>query len=185
MFSSLVFFFDRHATSTAPLPVVLLMDSVLSGNVYDEETRRSGLTNAHDLTAVLRDLPVTSHMELISPAWEREREVIEEHPALILIHRSGFVEQEEVIDWSSIEKELAQKIFREVYQPGWEKLLVFLGTVAASTQETKFLVYSRGWNTAKKDEWSSEAIKRFPALSGKLNTFAVPTVDGKGFFSRC
>ena len=74
-----------------PKPVVLLMDSAFPRHVYDVETREAGLTNTHDLTDVLRGLPITTHMELISPEWKREREVAEEQPALIMIHGSAFV----------------------------------------------------------------------------------------------
>ncbi len=86
-----------------PKPVVLLMDSVSRAHVYHEETRRAGLTNTHDITKVLRDLPITTQMELISAGWMREREVAERQPALIMIHRSGFVRLGDQFSWEGLD----------------------------------------------------------------------------------
>ena len=111
-------------------PVVLLMDSAFPAHVYDAETREAGLTNTHDLTDVLRGLPITTHMELIGPEWKREREVAEEQPALIMIHGSGFVAVKERKDPRDLdEKSRAER--GAAYNSGWDKLVVFLGTVSA------------------------------------------------------
>ena len=97
-------------------------------------------------------------MELIGPEWKREREVAEEQPALIMIHGSGFVAVKERKDPRDLdEKSRAER--GAAYNSGWDKLVVFLGTVSARNDVTNFLVYSRGWRPGDKKKWIDDVDK--------------------------
>jgi eukaryotic-like serine/threonine-protein kinase len=69
---------SRSATApaghTGP-PVIVLIDSPHPERVYDPETRRTGGTNADDLTDLLRDLPVVLLKENTNATWHREHQV--------------------------------------------------------------------------------------------------------------
>jgi hypothetical protein len=71
-------------------PVIVLIDSPHPERVYDPETRRTGGTNADDLTDLLRDMPIVLIKENTSATWHRENQVLQEDPTLVVAHRAAF-----------------------------------------------------------------------------------------------
>lgn len=74
--------------------LVVFMDSRHPARVYDEETVLSGQTNADLLTDLLSDLPIQGISETIGPNWSRDRAIVEMDPDLVVIHYSGFREED-------------------------------------------------------------------------------------------
>jgi len=79
----------------APIPVanseriVLLLDSPLRKNVYEQGTFDRGGTNADDLKAMLAGEPnLLVFDERISPGWREEAKITLLGPRLIVIHPS-------------------------------------------------------------------------------------------------
>ena len=159
---------DSRASLTAGPPVVVLMDSPSRDRVYDPETLKNGGSNADDITDVLHDLPITLVKEATSRLWRRENEILKQHPALIVIHRTCFYDFEA----AEVPVEL-----RNYLRPAIDsKLVAFLGYTATVSPQTKFIVYSRGsWEVdSVAAQWRAEAALRFPALNGKIETWRVP-----------
>jgi len=156
-------FFPGHAARPAGPPVIMLMDSTYPDRVYDPVTLKNGGSNADDITDLLRDLPVTIVKEGINAVWNREAEVVKEHPALIVIHRSGFYA-------------FPASQSADLYPLADNKLVAFLGYVATLSPETKFIIYSRHSfeDQAVAAKWREDAVNRFPPLAGKLETWRVP-----------
>jgi serine/threonine protein kinase len=162
----------RKSTVPAPLlrsgpPVIVLMDSTHPQRVYDDDTRKTGGTNADDLTDLLRDLPVTLVKENTNVLWHREAQVLKEKPDLIVIHRSCFFDATYFP-----EAELSNR----TYPFAADKLEIFVGFVGANLLTARFLVYSsRSW----KDEgelaiWVSNLEQRFPVLKNRVRAWSVP-----------
>jgi hypothetical protein len=140
-------------------PVVVLMDTPLPVGVYDPITREQGGTNADDITDILRDLPIVVHKESTSPLWHREHQVLKQHPDLVIIHGSCF------IDTTGLNNSNREHI----YTIAWDKVITFLAYIALGNQDTKFLVYSRSFtDEAWRSRWLSDMLKRFPPLQGRL-----------------
>src|SRR6185295_334594 len=57
------------------LPQVVLMDTTAPGGVYDEDNVRLGMTNASELTKVLRGLKVHTVEETLPFNWDREVDI--------------------------------------------------------------------------------------------------------------
>jgi hypothetical protein len=144
-------------------PVLVLMDTPYPDRVYDPATLKSGGTNADDITEVLRDLPVNIVKETTSSLWQREREVIEQNPSLIVMHRSCFFTFPENRE-------------EELYPILDNKLVAFIGYVATVNPNTKFIIYSRhSWeDAAVAAKWRTDAVTRYPALAGRIETWRVP-----------
>ena len=102
-------------------PLVVLMDSPHPARVYDEETRAVNGTNADVLSDILFDLPIRHQRESIGPDWHRDEEILQFDPDLIVIHYSGFRQE----DGSGVRERL--------------KLLISYFVES----DTRFLVYSR------------------------------------------
>ncbi len=102
-------------------PLVVLMDSPHPARVYDEETRAVNGTNADVLSDILLDLPIRRQRESIGPDWHRDEEILQFDPDLIVIHYSGFRQE----DGSGLRERL--------------KLLISYFVES----DTRFLVYSR------------------------------------------
>ena len=139
------------------------MDTPYYLPVYDPATLQGGGTNADDITDVLRGLPVRIVKETTSGLWRRETQVIEENPALIVMHRSCFDSFPEGPD-------------DPIYPLVDNKLVAFIGYVATLNPRTKFIVYSRhSWeDAAVAAKWRQDAVERFPVLAGKVETWRVP-----------
>jgi hypothetical protein len=160
----------KHAMrsdSAAPtgLPVVVLMDTSAHDRVYDPATLHSGGTNADDITDVLHDLPIRIVKETTSWLWRREAEVMNENPALIVMHRSCFYSFPD-----------ADSRFADLYPHADDKLVAFIGYVATVNPRVKFIVYTRhSWEKdADAEKWKEGATNRFPALAGRIETWRVP-----------
>ena len=102
-------------------PLVVLMDSPHPARVYDEETRAVNGTNADVLSDILLDLPIRRQRESIGPDWHRDEEILQFDPDLIVVHYSGFRQE----DGSGVRERL--------------KLLISYFVES----DTRFLVYSR------------------------------------------
>ena len=160
----------KHAVrsdSAAPSgpPVVVLMDTSAHDRVYDPATLQSGGTNADDITDVLHDLPVRIVKETTSWLWRREAEVVNEHPALVVMHRSCFY------TFPDSDSRIA-----DLYPHADDKLVAFIGYLATVNPRVKFIVYSRhSWEKdVDAEKWKEGATNRFPALAGRLETWRVP-----------
>ena len=112
---------DAPAAERTEVPLVVFMDSAHPARVYDEETLDAGQTNADLLAERLGDLPIRRISETISPVWRRDGVIAALEPELIVIHYSGFREE----DGSGPR----------------ERLRYFLTQFGAS--ETEFVIYSR------------------------------------------
>src|SRR5437764_195226 len=145
----------------ASRPIVMLMDSTQPDRVYDTETRKNGGTNADDITDFLRDLPIVLEKENTSSLWHREDQVLGEHPALIVMHKSCFADSTLGFDPQSTATQTADS-----------KVESFLGYLSLGDPATKFLVYTR--RADDHGAWAGELVKRFPKLSGRIITITIP-----------
>ncbi len=135
-------------------PLVVFMDSAHPARVYDEETRAVGRTNADLLAERLGDLPARTVSETISPAWERDGEIAELEPELVVIHYSGFREE----DGTGPRERLGAFIAR------------------FGEMETEFLVYSRTLATVLDDamaELLAAAAAEHPSLLRRVHVFGL------------
>ncbi len=153
----------HHTPGTSAFPVVLVMDSPHPDRVFDPARVKLGGTNADDILGVLHDLPVTVLKESTSSTWRHEAEVVKLNPKLIVIHRTAFLS---FPDGSA----------EDLYLLTDDKLVAFIGYVATQNPDTKFIIYSRrGWEAeGSASKWRAEATSRFPALTGRLDTWRVP-----------
>ena len=158
-----------------PQPVIVLMDSPLPGRVYDPRTLAAGLTNADDVTDVLRDLPVAIRKENTSPLWHREEQVIAENPDLLVSHFSCLFDQRGL--------ESGTEVYEQLFDMATNRLLVFFAYVAAANPRTQFIVYSRGRIVQAGGEaaWVASWEARLPALRGRLHAFSMPGGDAATF----
>jgi hypothetical protein len=156
------------APSPNPRPVVVLMDSPLSGRVYDPRTAASGGTNADDITDALRELPVAIEKENTSATWHREDQVLRANPDIIVSHLSALLDERVA--------QGQEAIYEHLFSNAGERLLLFFGYVAATNPRTRFLVYSRSAFTDPEvaAQWVKDWETRLPAMRGRLHTFSVP-----------
>jgi hypothetical protein len=136
------------------LPLVILMDSPHPSRVYDEETRAVNGTNADVLSDVLLDLPIRRQRESIGPDWHRDEEILQFDPDLIVIHYSGFRQE----DSSGPRERL--------------RLLISYFVDA----ETRFLIYSRAeeaWLQETMESLLSELETEHPGLLDRVSVFGL------------
>jgi serine/threonine protein kinase len=159
------------AARTGP-PVIVLMDSPHPERVYDPETRKSGGTNADDLSDLLRDLPVVLLKENTSATWHRENQVLQENPALIVAHRSCFYDTT-MFDPAKFGDVGHTEQFAALAH---DKFDTFVGYVGQGNPQTRFVVYSRGsWrDETARAQWVTTMEQRFPTLRGRVNAMKVP-----------
>ena len=134
------------------LPLVMIMDSAHPARIYDEEVKDRGGTNADILAEILSDLPIQTQKELISPLWQRNEAILNFDPDLIVIHYSGFKQE----DSSGPRPQL--------------KLLI---EYFADT-DTRFLVYSRAgeeWLQGKMDVILEEIAVQNPDIKSRVEVF--------------
>jgi serine/threonine protein kinase len=160
------------APGNAGPPVVLLMDSPHPERVYDAETKRTGGTNADDLTDLLRDLPIVLLKENTNATWRRELQVLQEKPALIVAHRSCFYDTT-LFDPAKYGDVGHTEQFAELAH---DKFDLFIGYVGQANPNTRFIVYSRGsWkDEAARAQWVRTIEERFPVLRGRVVAMKVP-----------
>ncbi len=156
---------DGSAASLSGPPVVVLMDTSAHDRVYDPATLKSGGTNADDITDVLHDLPVKIVKETTSWLWRREPEVANEHPSLIVMHRSCFY------TFPNTDTRID-----DLYPHADDKLVAFMGYIATVNPRVKFIIYSRhSWESEPEAaKWRESSANRFPVLAGKIETWRVP-----------
>jgi hypothetical protein len=109
-----------RATKT---PVVYIMDN--RSRVYSAVTDKNKATNANDIDLIIRDLPIDSRVETVSPEWHREQAIVNADPDLIIMHWHTFCFK--TSNCNSNEDRFPQ----------------FLAYVAKARRNVKFLVYSR------------------------------------------
>ena len=177
--------------SDSAAPVVILMDTYAPRGVYDEETRRKSGTNADVLSDILNDMPIITQKEAIGSTWDREVQVLNQKPSLVLIHRSAFfhsMNQDLGFGYPSGSEAYSEEFMR-LYQIADNKLVALLGYLGRGNRDTKFLIYSRGTGRGWTDpehraQWVHQAEGRFPALQGRLVAIAVPGGTAEGSFPR-
>ncbi len=158
----------RGGDQSAPQYVIVLMDSTHPLRIYDPATIAEGGTNADDLTNILRDLPVVLSKENTNKTWNRETEVLQQNPDLIVAHRSLFYDATLGGD-----PEFAQL----TYPMAADKFDMFMGYIGQGNPRTRFLVYSRGsWDgdPQVRQRWVESVESRFPALRGRVTAWQVP-----------
>jgi hypothetical protein len=178
------------SASQAQVPIVVIMDTSAPRGVYEADTRDKGGTNADDLNELLRDLAVSIRKESIGATWEREDQVVSQHPDLVLVHRSGFfhaMNLEFGFGYPGDAKGFDEASARRLYELADNKLVAVLGFIGKGDPRTKFLVYSRGtggdWNEEKKRAaWVRKVEGRFPFLKGRVTTVNVPGGPTAGSF---
>jgi len=177
---------DGIFNSAGTTPVVILMDTYAPRGVYDQQTRDSSGTNADVLSDILRGLPIETHKEAIGSTWDREQQVLMQHPDLILIHRSGFFHSMNLEfgfgngdDPSTYDAKRAEKL----YQFADNKLMTFFGLIGQGNPDTVFLVYSRSWQEEEyRNSWVAQLEERFPTLNGRVKAIAIPGGSAGGTF---
>lgn len=146
-------------------PVVVLMDSMAPKGVYDPVTRENHGTNADDISDVLRSLPITTLKETTSPLWDREKNLNDWDPSLIVVHRSCFYDPRDSDDESTARA----KRLRAAQQ-----IEGFLDNMSSTCPQTRFLVYSRSFSVGDRQrEWERAILTKSPQLEGRLFTLAV------------
>lgn len=142
------------ALTSDELPLVIIMDSPHPSRVYDEETRAASGTNADVISDILLDLPIRRQREPIGPDWHRDEEILRFDPDLIVIHYSGF---------------------RQEDGSGPRERLKVLVTFFADS-ETKFLIYSRRREAgleAGLDSLLGDLYLEHPGLAQRVRAFGV------------
>jgi hypothetical protein len=124
-------------------PLVVLMDSHIKDVVYCEHTQMIGGSNADDIINLIKDLPVAIATASTNLEWKNDQQVIDMHPALVVLHASAFYKETQEIG-------------------GNQRLLDFLDSL--KNTQTKILVYTR----AVPDQSSAEVQKRFDNIVDKL-----------------
>ena len=115
--------YDRSSSRNSR-PIIVLMESTLPNLVFDPETRKTGGTNADDITDILKDLPVSLIAESTSLQWHREQQVLDLNPDLVIVHHSCFYDEMASGD-------------------PHEKFVSFLSFMSDS--RAKYIVYTRGF----------------------------------------
>jgi hypothetical protein len=134
-------------------PLVLMMDSPHPARVYDTETLAANGTNADVISDILLDLPIRRQKEAIGPSWHREEEIKQFEPDLIVIHWSGFCQQE-CTDRT--------------------RLLQLVQYFGAS--DTQFLIYSRAPGDSLRlwvNRLLQPAESAYPGTLARVSTFGV------------
>ena len=175
----------------ARTPVVVIMDTPALRGVYEAETRERSGTNADDLNELLRDLPISIHKETVGAAWDREYQVLQQAPDLVLVHRSAFFHAMNLEfgfgypgDASGFDVTRASRLY-ELADIRLVSVLAFLGE---GNPGTKFIVYSRGSGPDSFEEeegrsaWLRKVEGRFPFLKGRVTPLLVPGGTSGGSF---
>ncbi len=135
-------------------PLVVFMDSAHPARVYDEETRGAGQTNADLLAEYFGDLPIRRVSEAISPAWQRDAAIAALEPDLVVIHYSGFREEDGT--------------------GPRERLRDFLAHFGDS--ETEFVIYSRTRGSVLDEavgELLAQTSAEHPSLLSRVHVFGL------------
>jgi hypothetical protein len=126
----------------------------------------------------LSGLRVKPIKETLPFNWDRETEILELNPDLVIIHKSAlFHAMNTKFGFATPAKDPGGN-GHYLYQIADRKLVTFLGSVGRTYPHTKFLVYSRGTDGLwMKDEervaWQRSVENRFPTLKGRIETMYV------------
>jgi len=161
------YFLGPPAFLSKPRPVVVLMDSTLPERIYDQATRENGGTNSDDISDTLRDLPLEVHKETTSSQWHREDQVVQQDPALVMIHLSSFAQ--------------SAAPGMGVQRQAEERTRAFLGFVGLANPRTQFIVYTRAFGEDERRAWVSETVERFPALRDRVRLVTIPGAEKATF----
>jgi hypothetical protein len=150
-------------------PKVVLIDSSNPALIYDRSSRAINRSNAFDIKADLKDLPIQQPPILVPSDldWHGDDEVIKHDPALIIIHLSAFYkDKESVFD--------SDKKFRN-----------FLENMAKRTH-SNFLVYTRGLPPNSAPELEKRWLEQRNFMQslveeGRLQIFEVTGHDDASF----
>ncbi len=150
--AAFMYFGKRPASSPITPPLVMIMDSAHPARIYDEQITAQGGTNADILSDIFADLPIRTQKELISPNWNRYEAMTQFEPELIVIHYSGFKQE----DGSGDRPQL--RLLVEYFHKS----------------DTEFLVYSRAsrkWLSDKMDLVLKDIYAQDPALRQRIDIF--------------
>lgn len=184
----------QTAAGTGPAartPVVVIMDTPAPRGVYEAATRERSGTNADDLNELLRDLPVSIHKETVGAAWDREYQVLQQAPDLVLVHRSALFHAMNLEfgfgypgDAAGFDDTRAARL----YEIADIRLVSILGFLGSGNPDTRFIVYSRGSGPDNYEEesgraaWLRKVEGRFPFLKGRVTPLLVPGGTSGGSF---
>lgn len=154
LIAAIVFTFFWIDTRTAPQepPLVIIMDSAHPARIYDDAVRDEGGTNADILSDILADLPVRIQKELISPNWHRFEPMLQFQPELIVVHYSGFKQEDASGDRPQL------RLLVEYFEK----------------TDTQFLVYSRAseaWLQENLDRVLQMPYEANPTLRSRIQIF--------------
>lgn len=141
------------------LPLVVMMDSHHPRRVYDDETVAAGGTNADAISDILSDLPIRRQKEAVGPEWHRDEDILGFRPDLIIIHYSGFRQE----DSSGPRSRL--RLFIEYF----------------ADSDTRFLIYSRREEAVLRDaveELLTQLDREHPGLLERVHVFGLPDHGG-------
>ena len=161
------YFLGPPAFLSKPRPVVVLMDSTLPERIYDPATRENGGTNSDDISDTLRDLPLELHKETTSSQWHREDQVVQQDPALVMMHLSSFAQS--AAPGTGVQRQAE------------ERTRAFLGFVGLANPRTQFIVYTRSFGEDERRAWVSETVERFPALRDRVRLVTIPGAEKATF----
>jgi len=118
---------DLIASNLESVPKVLLIDSEMWENTYDNETWYLGGTNADDIADALKLLPVRLSAQAVDENWGTRKEhewgsIVASRPDLIVLHLDSF----EAFTKDSI-----------------SEMTAFITSIGDRLPDTRFLVYSR------------------------------------------
>lgn len=146
--------FSKPTPNNDERPLVVVMDSAHPARVYDEDVRDSGSTNADTLSDLLDDLPIRIQKELIFPEWHRDEKIVQFEPDLVIIHYSGFKQEDSSGD-----------------RPRLETLIDYFGN-----SDTEFLIYSRAgedWVRDRMDTWLADKYAKYDGLRERIHVFGL------------
>jgi len=184
------------ATAVEPTPVhatlvVVIMDTPAPRGVYEASTRERSGTNADDLNELLRDLPISIHKETVGATWDREDQVRQQSPDLVLVHRSAFfhaMNLEFGFGYPGDESGHDLPHASRLYELADIRLISVLGYLGRAHHGTRFIVYSRGSGPDNfeeergRDAWLQKVEGRFPFLKGRVTPLLVPGGTSGGSF---
>jgi hypothetical protein len=145
---------ERGTVTSSTLPLVIMMDSSHPARVYDEETLAASGSNADVISDLLADLPIRRQKETIGPDWHRDEEIRQFRPDLIVIHYSGFNQED---------------------SSGPRTRLRLLIQFLADTQ-IHFLVYSRAKEVELNSNLSAllgDQYAKYPGLQQRIRAFGL------------
>ena len=145
---------ERQAGTQASLPLVVMMDSPHPAPVYDEETLAANGMNADAISDILLDLPIRRQRESIGSEWRRDEEILQFEPDLIVIHYSGFRQEDGT--------------------GSRERLKLFISYFEDS--DAKFLIYSRSREAVLRervDDLLADLESRGSDLPSRVDVFGL------------